>query len=547
MAGGKIIELGTASQSKIIEGVNEIADAIKVTMGPSGKCVAISNAGIGMDPDITRDGATVAKSIEFSDESKNIGARLVRKAASLTESEAGDSTSTTAVMIKELVEKGKKSVSAGFNLNEIKSGMLKAGTWMNSYIKSKSIPVDGDFEKIRKVATISANNDPVIGDLIVESMKQVGVDGVISADLSGELENKIEVTTGMRLDRGWASPQYVTAASEGVCTLEDAYVLSIGEKISSVNQILPLMEKLIPTGKPFLIVCEEMDENVNSTLVLNTLQGAIRTCVVRGIDFGDARKNLMEDLAVAVGGVYVCKENGVELKDATLSVCGHASKIVVTRDSCTIFEGSGDPDEINARASILKARINDPKVTPYDKTKFEKRVANLIGGISIIKAGGATETEKLNRKATIEDAILASKCAISEGCVPGSGYIYLKGSVDAEKDKDFWKSLQGDEVEGAKIVFSSLPVIMKTVVSNCGESSDVVLDNVKSSKKDYYGFNAKTKTYGNLLEEGVLDSTKSIRVALENAISTASMILLIDCSVTFEPEKNSILDSMFKK
>lgn len=537
---GKIIEEGLNSQSKIIEGVKKTADAIKVTMGPSGKCVAITNFGLGIDPEVTRDGATVAKSIDFKDEHSNIGARLVKKAASLTEELAGDGTSTTSVLIKELCIKGQKSLKAGSNVNEIKSGMLKAGAWVADYIKSKSIKIDGDIEKIRKVATISANNDPEVGNLVVECMSKVGVDGVITADLASGLDTVIDVTVGMKLDRGWASPQYVTSPEDGLCTMENPYIITIGERISSVNQILPLLNLLVPTGRPFLFIVDEMDDVVSSTLVLNNLRGAFRTCVVKGIDFGDSRKNIMSDISIACGGTFFCKEKNNDIKNATLSDLGQAGKVIISKNSCIIFEGAGDKDEVKALVEILKARLNDPTTSSYDKSKFESRIANLAGGIGIIKAGGATEAEKLNRKATIEDSILAAKSAIEEGCAPGSGYVYYKASIDIKKDKEFWKSLNGDEVEGAEIVISSLPVIMKTVADNSGVSGEVVLSEVgKKSFDTYYGFNAKTKKYGNLISDGILDSTKVLRVALQNAISTASMILLIDCTITNEPEKAS--------
>lgn len=446
-------------------------------------------------------------------------------------------TSTTSILIKELCEKGQKLAGSGLNMNEIKSGMLKAGAWVTKYIKENSISIDGDLEKIRKVATVSANNDPEVGNLVVECMDKVGVDGIITADLASGLDTVIDVTTGMKLDRGWASPQYVTSPEDGLCVMTNPYIVIIGERISSVNQILPIIEKVMNSGRPVLIICDEMDEVVNTTLIVNTLQGAIRCCVVKGVDFGDGRKNIMEDIAFAVGGTFICQERNLDCKSATEEDFGAAEKVVISRDSCIIYNGQGNKDDITARVDILKKRLADPTTTLYDQQKFEKRIANLAGGIGIIKAGGATEAEKLNRKATIEDAILASKSAISEGCVPGSGLVYFRASLDVEKDKEFWKSLQGDESEGAKLIFSSLPVIMKTVADNSHEGYGVhVAETVSNSKKKTWGFNAKTRQYGDLIEEGVLDSAKVLRVALENAISTASMILLIDNTIINEPE-----------
>jgi chaperonin GroEL len=447
-------------------------------------------------------------------------------------------TSTTSILIKELCLRGRKAVQTGSNVNEVKSGMLKAGKWMNEYIKKSATPINGDFDLIGKVATISANNDPEVGNLVVQGMKKVGMDGLLTADLAIGLDTQIDITSGMKLGKGWSSPQYVTDPATGECIMENPYILVAGEKLSSVNQIVPLMNALINsgTGRPILIVCDSIDDVVNTTLVLNVLRGAVRCCVVQGIDFGDNRKNTMNDLAVATGGAYICQENGLTESGIELDNLGGASKVVVNKDSCVIYEGFGDPDEVTKLADLVKTRMKDPQLSDYEKTKFEKRLANLTGGIAIIKAGGATESEKMNRKATIEDSILAAKSAIEEGFVPGGGYVYLKGSELVEKDKAFWKSLSGDEVDGAKIVFSSLPIVMKTIAENSGKSGDVVLEEASHKKKDNIGYNAKTKKFGDLLEDGILDSTKVIRVALENSISTASMILLIDCTIIDEED-----------
>lgn len=531
---GKIINHGLDTQAKMIEGVVKTVNAIETTLGPAGRCVAISNDFGG--PEITRDGATVAKSVSFSDPVVNMGAQLVKTAASRTEDQAGDSTSTCSVLIREFCTRGRRSLTTGRNVYDIKSGMGKAMKWVKNYISKNSILVDGDFEKIRKVATISANNDTEIGNLVVECMEKVGVDGVITAELSSGLDTQVDVTTGMKLERGWCSPQYITSPEDGKCIMENPYILVVGEKLSSVNQMLGILEEIVKSGRPFLIVCDDIDDVVNTTLIMNTLQGAIRCCVVKGIDFGDNRQNTMADISIAVGATYLNPETGNTVTNATLADLGAAKKVVVSRDTTIIYEGAGDPEVIKERATILKARLDDPTVTEYDKTKFSKRLANLAGGIGIIKAGGASEAEKLNLKATIEDSILASKSAIEEGCVPGGGYIYYKASIEAQNDKSFWKGLTGDEVEGAEIVFSSLPCILRTIAENSGKSGDVVLEYLKKAKAGI-GYNAKTKKFGNLLEEGILDSAKAIRVALENSISAAAMVLLTDCTIIAEPEE----------
>ena len=535
MAEEKIIMHGSSTQGKIIEGVVAAVDAIKTTLGPCGKCVAITKD-FG-DPDISRDGSTVAKSISFKDPLKNMGATLVKKAASKTEETAGDSTSTCAILTEEMVLKGQKAINTGANVNKIKNGMIKAEKWVLDYIKKNATQIDGDLEKIRKVATISANNDPEIGDLIVQCMEKIGVDGVITAEYSNGLDTTVDITKGMMYSRGWSSPQFVTNPAEGKCVMENPYIIVVGEKISNVNQILPLMEQLMPTARPFLFVVDDIDTIVETTLIMNCLNGALRTCVVKGIDFGDSRKNSMMDIAVFTGANYITPEMGKDITQATLDDLGTADKVVVSRDSTIIYGGSGNETEIKERIDILKQRLADPTCSDYDKTKFTKRIANLGGGIGVIRAGGISEVEKSNRKATIEDAILASKSAIEEGCCCGGGYVYYKASIDGKKDKSFWKTLDAEEKEGANIVFSSLPIIMRTVAENAGVSGDVVLEKVKVMKAGT-GFNAKTGKFGDLLADGVLDSAKALRSALENSISTASMILLIDCTVTDEVKED---------
>lgn len=532
----KIINNGENVQDKIISGVTKAADAIKTTLGPQGRGVAITTQ-FGID--ITRDGATVAKSIALKDPVENIGADLVKKAASLTEDKAGDGTSSTSIMIKEFCKKGQKAISTGSNVNEIKSGMLAAEKWIKEFIKNNSIEIDGDLEKIRKVATISANNDPEVGNLVVQGMKEVGINGLITVEPSSSLDTTITVTTGMKLDRGWAAPQYINSPEDGKCVLEDPYVLVTSERLSSVSQIIPLLEQYqnpqYSQGRPILIVCDDVDDVVNLTFITNCMRGALRCCIVKGLDFGDARKNIMEDIATVVGADHICAESGIKLTDATLSNLGRAKKVVVSRDSTIIYEGMGDPDAIKDRAAVVKARLNDPETSDYDKTKFSKRLANLTGGVAVIKAGGASEAETQNRKATIEDSVLAASSAIEEGCVPGGGYMFYRASKEIMKDSKFWKGLTEDEKEGAMIVVKSLPVILTTIAENAGMSGEVILNEVGKLKKPNFGFNAKTKKFEDLVESGVLDSSKALRVCLENSISTASMILLIDCTIT-DPE-----------
>ena len=374
----KIIEKGDQVQSRVIAGVVKAVEAIKTTIGPSGKAVAI-DTDFGVE--ITRDGATVAKSIQLKNREENIGAELVKKAATLTEDQAGDATSTTSLLIEEFCVRGHKAVTNGANVNELKAGMLKAGKWMENYIKDNAIEIDGDLEKIRKVATISANNDPEVGNLVVEGIQKVGLNGLITADMASGLDTIIDVTTGMKLDRGWASPQYITSPEDGKCTMDNPYILVAGERISSMGQLMTLLQdyQTNSQGRPLLIICDDMDDIVNATFVMNVLHGAIRCCVVKGIDFGDSRKNIMADISVACGGTYVSQESGVALNDITHEDLGSANKVIVGRDSTIIIEGFGDPEKIEARTKILKERLKAPEMTDYEKTKLEARIANLSG------------------------------------------------------------------------------------------------------------------------------------------------------------------------
>ena len=542
----KEINYGVDAKNKMINGINKVANAVEITIGPKGKCVAIQG-GFNV-PDITRDGATVAKSIDLKDPIENMGAQLVKKAAQRTEELAGDGTSSTAILTKELISKGQKySISSDqINLNEVKQGMDTAVKLITDYIKDHSISVDGDLEKIRKVSTISANNDPEVGDLIVSCMEKVGQDGVITADVSSGLDTTIDVVQGLKIDRGWASPHFITSPEEGKCIMEDVKVLIVGEKLSNIPQIVNILEEIAKNGSPLLIICDDIDEIVLTTLVMNVLRGALRCCVVKGIDYGDARKNLMEDISVAVGAQYICPEYGINVSDATIDYLGVAKKVVVSKDSCIIYEGQGDEEQIKERLEILKKRYEDPNISDYEKTKFQKRISGLSGGIGIIKAGGASEVEKTNKKATIEDAILASKSAISEGVVSGGGSLFYKIYKNKE---NFLKLIESQTVDvqlGFKIVFESLPIIVKTIAKNAGFNGDTIafrLDEIynsentlkeKNNKEEFFGFNAKNNTFGNLIEMGILDSAKVLRVSLENAVSAASMCLLTECTITEE-------------
>lgn len=527
-------------QSMMIAGINKTVDAVKVTLGPKGKCVAIQN-GFGV-PDITRDGATVAKAIDLKDPMENMGAQLVKKAASNTEEQAGDASSTTCVLIQEMVSRGwKYLLNDSINVNEMKSGMLKASGWVTNYIHSHATQVDGDLEKIRQVATISANNDTEIGDLIVTCLEKVGLDGVLTADMSSGLDNVIDVVEGMKIDRGWSSPHFINKHDEGKAVLDNPYILVVGEKLSNLPSLVDILETVVKQGRPLLIVCDDIDEVVQATLVMNVLQRVLNCCVVKGIDFGDNRKNVMEDIAIFVGAQHITPEYGVSLADCNEGVLGSAQKVVVSKDSMIIYNGAGDQESINERVDILRKKESSPDITSYERDKLTKRIASLSGGIGVIKAGGAGEAEKRNRKATIEDAILAAKSAIAEGVVPGGGYTLLQASKAGISE--FLGTLTGSEQIGASCVLQSLSVIVKTIGENSGINGDVLLKEIDDNQdQTNYGYNAKTAEFGDLVEMGVLDSAKVLRVALENAVSAASMCLLTSCTITDSPEEGCHCD-----
>lgn len=524
------------NSSKMAIGVNKISEAVRQTFGPKGKCVAIETS-FG-SPDITRDGATVAKAIVLKDKIENMGAELVKKAAQSTEEQAGDGTSTSCILTNEIIKSAQSLVKLNTNLNDVKRGMEMAAREITETIKSSSVAVDNDLEKIRQVATVSANNDSTVGDLIVECMEKVGINGVITADVSKGIETKIDVTTGFKISRGWASPNFVTSPKEGKSILEKPAIAVIGERLSTISQVQPLIQNFVQAfqGKPLVIICDDIDDSILTFFLYNHLNGALKSCIIKGVDFGDNRKNIMEDIAICTGATFVCSEYGLELKNCGPEILGTADYVTVSKDSTIIREGGGDPDSIKSRIEILKERLSDQSLPNYDKTKFEDRIASLSGAIGIIRAGGASETEAMNKKATIEDAILAAKSAIDEGVVPGSGSVYLRAFLN----KPIIKDISEDTELGRQIVYNSLPEITKIIAENAGAHGDSVIETIiKNKKKPNFGYNAKTGVFGNLIDMGILDSAKVLRVSIENAVSAASMVVMCSCTITNIEENNN--------
>ena len=524
----KIIKEGNEG---LIKGVNICSNLVSKTLGPKGKAIALQSPYGG--PDISRDGITVLKAVELKDPIENMGAQMVKEASKKTEDLAGDGTSSTSVLIKEIVNRGKKYENQISNINEVRHGMETAVKLIDSYIKSVAIPVNDDIEKVRRVATISANNDPFVGDLICQAFEEVGFEGVVTADKATGLETTVEITKGFKVPKGWASPNFITNQGDGTCVLDNPLIMVCSENISSVPQVLNILEYSVKSGSPLLIICDSVSDSVLVAILANTLNGALRCCVVAGPEFGDSRKNIMQDLATSTGATFICQEYGLKASEATPEMLGTANKVVVSKDSCIVFEGAGDEEEITARLDILKQRLSDPELSDYDKTKLQTRIAGLGGGIGVIKVGGANVTAQDNLKATVEDAILASKSTIEEGAAIGGGYTLLQASkIDYSAE-----NLSADEKLGVEIVFSSLPVIMKTIAENSGLSGEVMIDKVEREGKKNYGYNAKTGEFGDLLKMGVLDSAKALRVSVENAVGAASMILLTDSVVYDEPEE----------
>ena len=522
----KIIKEGNEG---LIKGVNICSNLVSKTLGPKGRSIALQSPYGG--PDVSRDGITVLKAIELKDPVENMGAQMVKEASKKTEDLAGDGTSSTSVLIKEIVNRGKKYENQISNINEVRHGMEIAVKLVDSYIKSVAIPVNGDLEKVRRVATISANNDSFVGDLICEAFKEVGFEGVVTSDKATGLETTVEITKGFRVPKGWASPNFITNQGDGTCVLENPLIMVCSENISSVPQVLNVLEFAVKNGRPILIICDTMSDSVIVTLLANVMTGSLRCCVVTGPEFGDSRKNIMQDVAISTGATFICQEYGLKAVEATAEMLGTAKKVVISKDSCVIFEGAGDEEEISGRLEILSQRLADPELSDYDKTKLQTRIAGLGGGIGVIKVGGANITAQDNLKATVEDAILASKATIEEGAAVGGGYTLLQASkIDYSAE-----NLSADEKLGVEIVLRSLPVITKTIAENSGLSGEVMIDKIEREGKEYYGYNAKTGEFGNLLEMGVLDSAKSLRVSVENAVGAASMILLTDSIVYEEP------------
>jgi chaperonin GroEL len=523
----KHIAFGEESRGSLLRGVNRLADAVKVTLGPKGRNVVIEKK-FG-SPTITKDGVTVAKEIELEDKMENTGAQMVREVASKTSDVAGDGTTTATVLAQAIFREGVKTVAAGANPMALKRGIDKAVEKAVDEIKRLSKPVKGD--SIAQVGTISANGDLTIGQLIAEAMSKVGKDGVITVEESRTLETSLEVVEGMQFDRGYLSPYFVTDPERMECVLEDALILIHEKKISSMKDLLPLLEQVARQGRPLVIIAEDVEGEALATLVVNKLRGTLQVCAVKAPGFGDRRKAMLGDIAVLTGGKAITEDLGIKLESIQVQDLGHAKKVVVDKDNTTIVEGAGKPSEIEGRVKQIRAQVEDT-TSDYDREKLQERLAKLVGGVAVIKVGAATETELKEKKARVEDAMHATKAAVEEGIVPGGGVAFIR----AQKALEGVKFDVEDENIGVGIVKRALEEPMRQIVANAGQEGAVIVDKVRSNKSPNYGYNAETEEYGDMIQMGVVDPTKVTRSALQNAASIAGLLLTTEALVSEIPE-----------
>lgn len=517
----KQITFDVDAREKLKKGVDALANAVKVTLGPKGRNVIIDKK-FGA-PAITKDGVSVAKEIELVDPIENMGAQMLKEVASKTADIAGDGTTTATVLAQAIVNAGLKHVTAGANPMDLKRGIDKAVETVVASLAKMSKKVGDDNKKIEQVATISANNDSNIGKLIAEAMQKVGKDGVITVEEAKGTETEVKTVEGMQFDRGYLSPYFVTNPDKMEAELENAWILIYDKKISSMKELLPILEKTAQTGKPLLIISEEVDGEALATLVVNKLRGTLKVAAVKAPGFGDRRKAMLEDIAILTGGTVISEERGYKLENADLSYLGKAEKIVIDKDNTTIINGAGNADDIKARVNQIKAQI-ETTTSDYDKEKLQERLAKLSGGVAVLYVGAATEVEMKEKKDRVDDALHATRAAVEEGIVPGGGVAYIRCIADLEK----LKGDNEDETFGINIVKRALEEPLRQIVANAGLEGSIVIQKVKEGKNDF-GYNARTETFENMYEAGVIDPAKVSRVALENAASIASMLLTTEC------------------
>ncbi len=525
----KELKFSSEARAEILSGVNALADAVKVTLGPKGRNVVIEKS-FG-SPTITKDGVTVAKEIELSDKFQNMGAQMVKEVASKTSDTAGDGTTTATVLAQAIYKEGVKYVTAGASPIYVKRGIDKAVEEIVKELKKISKPIQ-DQKEIAQVGTISANNDETIGSIIAEAMDKVGKEGVITVEEAKSMETTLEVVEGMQFDRGYLSPYFVTDSERMECVLDNPYVLINEKKISAMKDLLPILEQIAKSGRPFIIIAEEVEGEALATLVVNKLRGTLNCCAVKAPGFGDRRKAMLEDIAVLTGGQVISEDIGVKLESITLKDLGQAKRITVDKDNTTVVDGSGSKADIEKRVKQIRAQIEE-STSDYDKEKLQERLAKLIGGVAVINVGAATETEMKEKKARVEDALHATRAAVEEGIVPGGGVALLR----AAKAIDKLKGANHDEESGIKIIKRAVQEPLRMIAENAGVEGSIVIDKVLSNDGASFGYNAAADKYEDLIKAGIIDPTKVERTALQNAASVSSLMLTTEAMIADKPEE----------
>ncbi|HQP80595.1 MAG TPA: chaperonin GroEL, partial [Paludibacteraceae bacterium] len=519
----KEILFNIEARDQLKKGVDELANAVKITLGPKGRNVVIEKK-FG-SPHITKDGVTVAKEIELEDAKQNLGAQLVKEVASKTGDQAGDGTTTATVLAQSIVSVGLKNVTAGANPMDLKRGIDKAVAQVVESIKAQSEVVGDNYDKIEQVATVSANNDAEIGKLIADAMRKVSKDGVITIEEAKGTDTTIDIVEGMQFDRGYISPYFVTNTEKMEVEQEKPYVLIYDKKISNLKELLPILEPAVQSGRPLLIIAEDVDSEALTTLVVNRLRAQLKICAVKAPGFGDRRKEMLEDIAILTGGTVISEEKGIKLENATLEMLGTAEKITVNKDDTIIVNGAGKKENIAARIAQIKSQIANT-TSDYDREKLQERLAKLSGGVAVLYVGAASEVEMKEKKDRVDDALSATRAAIEEGIVPGGGVTYIRAQAALEK----LKGANDDEQTGIEIVKRAIEEPLRQIVTNAGKEGAVVVQKVREGKGDF-GYNARTDTYENMQAAGVVDPAKVARIALENAASIAGMFLTTECVI----------------
>ena len=516
------------ARDQLKKGVDELANAVKVTLGPKGRNVIIEKK-FGA-PHITKDGVSVAKEIELADAYMNTGAQLVKSVASKTNDDAGDGTTTATLLAQAIITEGLRNVTAGANPMDLKRGIDKAVTKVVESIKAQSEEVGNDYDKIEQVATISANNDAEIGKLIADAMRKVSKDGVITIEEAKSRDTTIGVVEGMQFDRGYLSAYFITDTEKMECQMDNPFVLIYDKKITNLKDMLPILEAAVQTGRPLLIIAEDVESEALTTLVVNRLRSQLKICAVKAPGFGDRRKDMLEDIATLTGGIVISEEKGIKLEQATLDMLGTCSKITVSKDNTTIVDGNGDKEAIAQRVAQIKSQIATTK-SDYDKEKLQERLAKLAGGVAVLYVGAASEVEMKEKKDRVDDALCATRAAIEEGIVPGGGVAYIR-SIDSLENLE---AVNADEKTGVAIVKRAIEEPLRQIVANAGKEGAVVVQKVREGNGDF-GYNARTEVYENLFAAGVVDPAKVTRVALENAASIAGMFLTTECVIVEKKE-----------